>query len=109
MNTWRCARCLPSWPRDFSILARIIGLGFMADFLSRTVLIGFLTGVGIQVALGEISGMLGLKGGGHGTLEKIWDDLQQIEQVNFYALAVALSVLVVIVGRRRFRTRYRVH
>ncbi|HAJ91973.1 MAG TPA: sodium-independent anion transporter [Gammaproteobacteria bacterium] len=85
----------------FLILARIIGLGFMADFLSRTVLIGFLTGVGLQVALGEIAGMLGLKGGGHGTLEKIWNDLQQIEQVNIYALAVALSVLVVIVGSKK--------
>ena len=85
----------------FLILARIIGLGFMADFLSRTVLIGFLTGVGIQVALGEISGMLGLKGGGHDTLQKIWNDIQQIEQINFYALAVALSVLVVIVGSKK--------
>jgi high affinity sulfate transporter 1 len=84
----------------FLILARIIGLGFMADFLSRTVLIGFLTGVGLQVALGEIAGMLGLKGGGHGTLEKIWNDLQQIEQINIYALAVALSVLAVIVGSK---------
>ncbi|MGD8631018.1 MAG: SulP family inorganic anion transporter, partial [Gammaproteobacteria bacterium] len=74
------------------ILARLIGLGFMADFLSRTVLVGFLTGVGIQVALGEISGMLGLKGGGHGTLQKIWNDIQQIEQVNFHALAIAVSV-----------------
>ena len=85
----------------FLILARIIGLGFMADFLSRTGLIGFFTGVGIQVALGEISGMLGLKGGGHGTLQKIWNDIQQIEQINFYALAVALSVLVVIVGSKK--------
>jgi len=85
----------------FLILARIIGLGFMADFLSRTVLIGFLTGVGIQVALGEISGMLGLKGGGHGTLQKIWSDIQQIEQVNFYALAIALSVLVIIIGSKK--------
>lgn len=85
----------------FLILARIIGLGFMADFLSRTVLIGFLTGVGIQVALGQISGMLGLNGGGHGTLGKIWTDLQQIEQVNFYALAVAVAVLVVIVGSKK--------
>ena len=85
----------------FLILARIIGLGFLADFLSRTVLIGFLTGVGIQVALGEISGMLGLKGGGHGTLQKIWNDIQQIEQINFYALAVAVSVLVVIVGSKK--------
>ena len=85
----------------FLILARIIGLGFLADFLSRTVLIGFLTGVGIQVALGQISGMLGLKGGGHGTLAKIWNDLQQIEQVNVYALATALTVLVVIVGSKK--------
>ncbi|NOQ78889.1 MAG: STAS domain-containing protein, partial [Gammaproteobacteria bacterium] len=85
----------------FLILARIIGLGFMADFLSRTVLIGFLTGVGIQVAFGEISGMLGLKGGGHGTLDKVWHDLQQIEQVNVYALVVALSVLLVIVGSKK--------
>jgi high affinity sulfate transporter 1 len=85
----------------FLILARIIGLGFMADFLSRTVLIGFLTGVGIQVALGEISGMLGLQGGGRGTLQKIWNDFQQIEQVNFYALTIALSVVVVIVGSKK--------
>ena len=34
-------------------LARIIRLGFLADFLSRSVLIGFLTGVGIQVAMGQ--------------------------------------------------------
>jgi len=85
----------------FLILARIIGLGFMADFLSRTVLIGFLTGVGIQVALGEISGMLGLKGGGHGTLQKIWTDIQQLEQVNLYALAIAVCVLMVIVGSKQ--------
>ena len=42
----------------FLILARLVGLGFMADFLSRTVLTGFLTGVGIQVALGQVAGML---------------------------------------------------
>ena len=85
----------------FLILARVVGLGFLADFLSRTVLVGFLTGVGIQVALGEISGMLGLKGGGHGTLQKIWNDLQQIEQINLYALGTALAVLVVIVGSKK--------
>ncbi len=89
----------------FLILARIIGLGFLADFLSRTVLVGFLTGVGIQVALGEISGMLGLKGGGHGTLGKIWTDIQQIEQVNYYALAIAATVLVVLIGSKKISNK----
>jgi MFS superfamily sulfate permease-like transporter len=32
------------------LLARLARLGFLADFLSRTVLVGFLTGVGIRVA-----------------------------------------------------------
>ncbi len=89
----------------FLILARILGLGFLADFLSRTVLVGFLTGVGIQVALGEISGMLGLKGGGHGTLGKIWTDIQQIEQVNYYALVTAISVLIVLIGSKKISNK----
>jgi SulP family sulfate permease len=89
----------------FLIVARLIGLGFMADFLSRTVLIGFLTGVGIQVALGQIAGMLGLEGSGHGTFGKVWSDFQRIEQVNLFALAIALAVLGGIVGLRRVSKR----
>ena len=91
----------------FLILARLMRLGFLADFLSRTVLIGFLTGVGIQVALGQIAGMLGLKGGGHGTLGKFWIDLQQLGQANRYELTIALAVLVIIVGLKRFRRKFR--
>jgi MFS superfamily sulfate permease-like transporter len=37
----------------YLILARLLKLGFIANFLSRSVLIGFLTGVGIQVAMGR--------------------------------------------------------
>ena len=85
----------------FLLLARLFGLGFLADFLSRTVLVGFLTGVGVQVALGQVAGMLGLVGSGHGTLSKVWDDLQQLGQVNVYALATAFVVVLVILGAKR--------
>jgi len=85
----------------FLIIARIIRLGFLADFLSRTVLIGFLSGVGVQVALGEISSMLGLPGGGHDPIHKIINDLHQIEQTNFYALGVSMAVLAVIIGSKK--------
>ena len=85
----------------FLFLARIARLGFLADFLSSTVLVGFLTGVGIQVAFGQIAGMLGLEAGGHGTLGKIVADLQHIGETNFYALACAVAVLVMIVGLKK--------
>src|SRR5262245_14421149 len=85
----------------FLVLARLFRLGFMADFLSRTVMIGFLTGVGIQVAIGQLHGMLGINNVGLGTIQKIWNDWEKICHVNFYALMTSLIVLLVIVGLKR--------
>lgn len=85
----------------FLILARVMRLGFLADFLSRTVLVGFLTGVGIQVALGQFTGMLGVAGGGHGPFHQMLNDWRQLEQVNPYVLGLAVAVLVVIIGAKR--------
>lgn len=84
------------------IIARLIGLGFLADFLSRSVLIGFLTGVGIQVAAGQISGMLGLPGGGSTTVEKLVNDVQQLSQINWPTTVISLVVLALVVGCKRF-------
>src|SRR4051812_10265117 len=70
----------------FLFLARLARLGFLADFISRTVLVGFLTGVGIQVALGQFAGMLGVPSPHvaldhvSGTLIKFWDTLTELGQ-----------------------------
>ena len=78
------------------LICSILRLGFIAKFLSRTVLIGFLTGVGIQVALGQISGMLGLSGGTGNALEKIIYPFTILENTNLYALAFSAMVLVFV-------------
>ncbi len=83
------------------MLARLIRLGFLADFLSRTVLVGFLTGVGLQVSLMEIGGMLGLPRGGHSPIGSLIHDLQHLHQTNFYTLATAAAVLAMILGSRQ--------
>jgi sulfate permease, SulP family len=85
----------------FIFLARLARLGFLADFLSRTVLVGFLTGVGIEVAAGEISGMLGLPGGGHGMVSKLSTDIRQIGETNLASMAISMVVLIVVVGSRK--------
>jgi SulP family sulfate permease len=43
------------------LIARVFKLGFLADFLSRTVLVGFLAGVGIQVSIAMLGDMLGMQ------------------------------------------------
>src|SRR5215468_2595936 len=60
------------------LLARIFKLGFLADFLSRTVLVGFLSGVGVQVALGELHGMLGIEKSGHGFIQQMLFTFQHV-------------------------------
>ncbi len=83
------------------ILARLIRLGFLADFLSRTVLIGFLTGVGVQVAISEMGGMLGLPRGGHGTLGRLIYDVQHLRQSHWSTLITSVAVLIIILGSRQ--------
>jgi SulP family sulfate permease len=87
------------------ILARIIRLGFLADFLSRTALIGFLTGVGVQVLIGEITGMLGIPGGGSGPLQKLAFDFRQLGRINTYSLLTSIAVLAIITGSRKINRR----
>ncbi len=75
------------------LLARIFRLGFLADFLSRTVLVGFLTGVGFQVGIAMLGGLLGIAVDSHRTVGQLWEILDRLPQVHLPTLY--LSVLVV--------------
>jgi SulP family sulfate permease len=85
------------------ILARVARLGFLANFISRTVLVGFLTGVGIQVAMGQLGGMLGVASPSvdldqlSGTVIKFWDTLREIPDTSGATLAVSLAVIATLV------------
>ncbi|OGO55696.1 MAG: hypothetical protein A2Z32_01880 [Chloroflexi bacterium RBG_16_69_14] len=81
------------------VAARVLKLGFIANFLSRSVLIGFLTGVGIQVAMGQVGGMFGIPGQSGGTIEKFAETLRLIPtDTNAATLAVSVAVIGLIVG-----------
>src|ERR1700730_13241452 len=82
-------------------LAWIFKLGFLADFLSRTVLVGFLTGVGFQVGIAMLSDMFGVTVGSHNTLVQAWEILQGLSRSNL--ATTALSMLVagsILLGNR---------
>jgi sulfate permease, SulP family len=80
------------------VIARIFKLGFLADFLSRSALIGFLTGVGVQVAAGEFAGLLGLAKHGHGPIMQIVSVFERVGQASLPTTTLAIAVLAVIVG-----------
>jgi sulfate permease, SulP family len=89
----------------FLILARLIRLGFLANFLAKSVLIGFLTGVGIQVALGQVGGMLGVHTHGSGTIQNFVSALQQIPQASIPTVIISLVTLLMIIITSRINNR----
>jgi high affinity sulfate transporter 1 len=88
------------------LLARILRLGFLADFLSRTVLVGFLSGVGVQVACKQLPGLLGLEAGGHGFFGQLYFTFQHLSETHFNSLCISLAVLAVIIGFEFFAPRF---
>ena len=96
------------------VIARLIGLGFVADFLSRTVLIGFLTGVGIQVASGQVAGLFGVeKGdgitiGGYrftSTIATLFSTAGNLGDVSWTTVAVSAGALGTMAGLGLVTTR----
>ena len=88
------------------LVARIFKLGFLADFLSRTVLVGFLTGVGFQVGTAMLSDMLGIAVESRRTLAQAWEILQGLPQSSLPTLALSVLVAGSILVGRRFAPRW---
>ncbi|HTA47183.1 MAG TPA: SulP family inorganic anion transporter [Bryobacteraceae bacterium] len=74
-------------------LARVLKLGFLADFLSQTVLTGFLTGVGFQVGIAVLGPMLGIEVHSHRSVMQLAEVSRGLLRLNWPS--VGLSVLVV--------------
>jgi sulfate permease, SulP family len=77
----------------YLLLARILRLGFLADFLSQTVLVGFLTGVGFQVAIAVLGEMLGLQVQSRSAAGQLLEIFRNLPQVHL--LTVLISAVVV--------------
>ena len=84
------------------IVARLLRLGFIGDFLSASVLIGFLTGVGIQVLSGQIPDLLGIPKGKGGWFEQQWHWITSLSSIKLSTLAFGLGTIVIIQIFKRY-------
>src|SRR5262245_24087716 len=89
----------------FLLLARLFRLGFLADFLSQTVLIGFLTGVGFQVGIAVLREMLGVPIASHRTLEQLAEVLRNLPRAHGTTISISASVVTVILAFRALAPR----
>jgi sulfate permease, SulP family len=90
----------------FLLVARLLKLGFIADFLSRTVLMGFLTGVGFQIGIAVLGEMLGLEIHTRRTILQLAQVLRDLPQVNLASLALSTAVVASVLTLGRFAPRF---
>ena len=88
------------------VLARILKLGFLADFLSRTALIGFLTGVGVQVGTAMLGDMVGVAVASRRTLVQFWQVFEGLPSLNPNRLGLSLFVVASILLGKKFAPKF---
>ena len=78
------------------LVAGFVRLGFIADFLSRPVVTGFIFGLAITIIIGQLPKVLGVPGGGDTTIGKLQTLIGQLPDTNQWTLAVGGGALALI-------------
>jgi high affinity sulfate transporter 1 len=87
------------------IAAGAFRLGFVADFLSRPILVGFLNGVSLHILLGQIGRLFGFEMESHGIVPSLIELAGKLPQTHLPTLAVGLLTLAVLLASRRLLPR----
>jgi SulP family sulfate permease len=79
------------------LLMAVARLGFLADLISRPVLSGFLSGVGVSLIIGKLPAVLGLDISGT-TWQKLTGTISGLDQINIASALLGLGVVLTMVG-----------
>ncbi|MGN7800411.1 SulP family inorganic anion transporter [Leifsonia sp. 22587] len=83
-------------------LAAVFRLGFLANFLSKPILIGFVGGLALDILISQVAKMFGEKiDSGAEFTDKLVAVITELPKLNGWSLLIAvLSVIVLVVGQR---------
>jgi SulP family sulfate permease len=85
----------------FLILASVLRLGFVANFISTPVLTGFKAGIGLVIVLDQLPKLLGLHIDKAGFFRDLISLARHLPETSLLTLAVAAATLLVLIGLER--------
>jgi sulfate permease, SulP family len=80
-------------------IAWVLRLGWIADYFSRPVLVGYIHGVAVVLVIGQLEKLFGLSISAHNPLPKLWEVTREIGSISGATLlvsTVALAILLTI-------------
>jgi high affinity sulfate transporter 1 len=86
------ALCLFAWLLRLSALVKLI---------SDSILVGFKAGAGLTIAMTQLPGLFGVKGGGHNFFDRAWLLAGQLSQMHYLVLIVGVAAIgLLVLGER---------
>ncbi len=89
----------------FCILARFFRLGVLADFLSKPILAGFLNGMALSIALGQIGKIFGFSIASEGIVPRLVEFVSKLGLTHPPTVAIGLAAFVVMAVSPRILPR----
>jgi len=80
-----------------AILSWFFRLGFIVKFISKTVLTGFLAGIALFIASGQLPKLFGLPGSSGNFIQRIYYLIIHIDQTNLVTLAIGMGGIVFLI------------
>lgn len=84
------------------VAAGIARLGWVANFMSNTVIKGFIIGLSISIIIGQLDKLLGITVSGDNSFQKLWDVFSQAGDWNQATVVVGAVSLALLFGMERF-------
>src|SRR6266850_1357891 len=84
------------------VLARLMRLGFVANFISMSVLTGFKAGIGLVIVLDQMPKLLGIHIAKQGFFHDLLSVAQHVPETSLLTLAVAAATFLVLISMERF-------
>jgi high affinity sulfate transporter 1 len=89
----------------FALLAGLLRLGFVANFISEPVLKGFIIGLALTIIVGQLPKLFGIEGGDGNFFEKLWAWVSNLDQTHVPTLIVGLISLAIVILCREYLPR----
>jgi SulP family sulfate permease len=87
------------------VVGWLFGLGFLADLLSRPVLIGYLAGVAVLMIVSQIDALTGISVEGDTLPDQLWSALQSTGEIHWPTAGLASALLVLLFALAHFAPR----
>ncbi|HSR32751.1 MAG TPA: SulP family inorganic anion transporter [Anaerolineae bacterium] len=89
----------------FLLLAGLLRMGFLANFISLPVLTGFKAGIGLVILVGQLGKVLGIPVEKGPVFQTIVQIFQNLDQIHWLTLALALVTLAILIFLPRLTKR----